>query len=158
MDRERGEERKAVAAYVLDRLETECRAERGRASQVAKVTGFSTAHIANVRKKERGIGDDFARAMARMWGFESYAALETEALRWVREHPDAVPDDRHPRRTEAARLCREAGVPEEAIRRVLVEPVAPEDESRPTLWWADRMRYAQLRLLEPDERDARKRA
>lgn len=111
----RGEERQAVSAYVVDRLEAECSAERGVASAIARATGFSTAAITNVRKRERGVGDDLARALGRYWGFPSYGDLESEALRWVTEHPERAAGDACPNRTLAAQLCRDHGVPEAAV-------------------------------------------
>lgn len=59
---DRSEKRRLVAAYVQQRLITECEV-RGGASRIAKATGFSTAHVANA-KNHGTVGADFAEAMA----------------------------------------------------------------------------------------------
>ncbi|MEO7331195.1 MAG: helix-turn-helix transcriptional regulator [Minicystis sp.] len=52
-----------------------------------------------------------------------------------------------PHRTEAVRLAREADVLEQAIRAVLEEPIPPGAETKPTLWWTDKMRARAYELV-----------
>lgn len=149
----RDESRRAIGSYVRRRLLEECRT-RGTAARIARETGFTTAHLTNVQKSERGIGDDFAHAMAGYWGL-SYSQLEEAALR---EWTPTAPPDPHPKRTAAAALAREDGVYERAIESVLAEPVSPDDVHRSTLWWADRMRLRQREMLEGDPTVGRKKS
>lgn len=89
--RKRGEVRELreiVGSYVRHRLREECR-ERGTAAHIARETGFTTAHLTNVQKEGRGIGEEFARAMATYWN-RSYAELEDEAQAWYAAQPPSV--------------------------------------------------------------------
>ncbi len=146
MSPRRANQRRAVAAYVRQRLRAECATERGVAARIAKATGFTSAHLTNVQKAERGIGDDFAHAIGTYWGM-TYQQLEDEAQRWAAEHLPVEDVDPLPRRAAAARLAREARVHEDAVLQVLAEPVQAGDEDRATLWWADRMRSAELDIV-----------
>jgi hypothetical protein len=154
----RGQRRKVLSAYIRERLRIEC-AVRGTASKIATATGFSTAHLANVQKEERGVGDDFAEAMAIYWGFTP-EALRVEAERWAKEHPEKVggdvlalpspgspPADPCPERTAGAKLALAAGVDEWAVAAVLAEEVPPEREGWKALFWANRMQMVALREL-----------
>jgi hypothetical protein len=53
--------------------------QRGRAAKIAEKTGFAAAHVSLVRRGERTVGTDFARAMAELWGMD-YDALERLAF------------------------------------------------------------------------------
>jgi len=144
----RGETRHAIGRYVRRRLAEECRT-RGTAAKIARETGFTTAHLTNVQKSERGVGDDFAHAMAGYWGM-TFAQLEEAALK-DKASSRAEPDnarDALPKRTAAAALAREDGVYEGAIESVLAEQVSSQDAGRSTLWWADRMRLRQREMLD----------
>lgn len=72
--------RKAISDYIRSRLTEEC-AVRGKASEIARATHLSTAHITNIQKSERGVGDDAARALGTYWGM-TFAQLEETAVRW----------------------------------------------------------------------------
>lgn len=139
-------EREALRGYIRARLTEETK-ERGAAARIAKSAHISSAHITYVVQGNRGVGDDMIHALAAHWG-TTYAGLTETALTWAAANPQ--PADVLPRRLEAARLCREHGVPEEAVAQVLAEPQGPESGALSVLGWADRMRYAQLRLLSPD--------
>ncbi len=78
--------RQAISDYVRNRLHDECQV-RGKAAEIARTTGLSTAHITNIQKSERGVGDDAARALGTYWGL-SFAQLEEEAVRWNAAHAD----------------------------------------------------------------------
>ncbi len=156
MVKPRGERRRIVGAYVRDRLRKEC-AVRGEATKIARAIGFSTAHVTNVQKEERGVGDDFAEAIARYWGL-GYAELEEAAQRWAAENPTEPappsapeePVDPYPNRARAAQLAREDRVDEAAIRSVLEEAVPPELADWSALRWAIRMKmreHDQLRQI-----------
>lgn len=77
----RDDVRQKLTDYISARIAAETKGEgkRGEAAKIAKKTGFSSAHIANVSNGNiRGVGDDFARAMAKFWGM-TYAQLEAVA-------------------------------------------------------------------------------
>jgi hypothetical protein len=139
----RDETRRAIGSYVRRRLSEECKT-RGTAAKIARETGFTTAHLTNVQKSERGVGDDFAHAMADYWGM-TYGQLEEAASR---DRGPSSAADPYPKRTAAATLAKEDGVFQRAIDSVLEEEVKPEDAQRSTLWWADRMRLRHRELLE----------
>lgn len=80
--------RQIVGAYVRQRLREECK-ERGTATKISRATGFSSAHLTNIQKEDRGVGDEFARAMATYWG-RSYSELEDEAQAWYASQPPSV--------------------------------------------------------------------
>ena len=80
----RSEIRRLVAEYVHRRLQDECQV-RGRAAEIATVTGFSPAHVSNAKAGSRGVGEDFAAALGQFWGME-YQQLEQTALAWAEEH------------------------------------------------------------------------
>lgn len=144
----RSERRKIVGAYVRERLRSECTV-RGAAANIARATGFSTAHVTNVQKQDRGVGDDFAEAIARYWGM-TYAQLEEEAQRWWAERqptPQEVEADPSPNRSRAAQLAREDRVSEMAIQSVLAEPITPENGAQSALWWAIRMKLREHEML-----------
>jgi hypothetical protein len=145
----RGERRRVVSAYVRDRLQREC-AVRGEAAKIARVTGFSTAHVTNVQKQDRGVGDDFAEALARHWGL-TMAQLEEEATRWASQQaapqPEPPTSDTEPNRARAAELARDDRVHEAAIQSVLVEPMSDENRARSVLWWAIRMKMREHDML-----------
>jgi len=57
----RGDEARAVSAYVLDRLAREC-VERGRAAAISRETGIATATITNLpAMQRRGFGGCYSR-------------------------------------------------------------------------------------------------
>ncbi len=127
----RGHRRRVLGAYIRERLKTEC-AVRGVAAKIAHATGFSSAHITNVQKEDRGVGEDLAEALAVYWGFGALEGLYAEAERWAKENPDKVGGatpapsrapggEPHPARSLAAQLARDAGIAEEAIAAVLAE-------------------------------------
>jgi hypothetical protein len=146
-----------VSAYIRERLRKEC-AVRGVATKIAHATGFSSAHITNIQKDERGVGEDLADALATYWRLTP-ESLRIEAERWAKENPNKVsgravallrpgtPGDPYPNRTLAAQLAREAGIAEEPIASVLAEDVPPDRAGWPALWWADRMRRRELDLM-----------
>jgi hypothetical protein len=88
--------RTAIAAYIHDRLVRECASERGRAAAIARATGVTTAHVANVKNGKASAGEDFSRALAGYWSM-SYQQLENAAVEWFRSNRPAS-------RTSAARV------------------------------------------------------
>jgi len=80
MPRRVAAERTAVAEYVQDRLVRETQASRGVAAEIARRTGFSSAHVANA-KNHGTVGPDFEIAIASYWGM-SVAELRSEASLW----------------------------------------------------------------------------
>jgi len=74
-----------VGEYVRARLRLECE-QRGRAAKIAEKTGFAAAHVSFVRKGQRTVGTEFARAMAELWGMDYDAlerlAFETHGIPW----------------------------------------------------------------------------
>ncbi len=152
------ERRRIVSDYVSDRLVRECKGTWGKAIDVARKTGFSSAHITNVMNRQRTTGDDFAMAVAKYWGIE-YAemerlAVEHAAAAYSRERsersgerrdlaPPSIalrpePEDLHPILTAALAYCRSKRVYpldyldeyEREARRL------PEDRPR-EVWMAD---------------------
>lgn len=87
----------------------------------------------------RGFGLDLQQAADLLDGVLSVEAAAAAA----RQGPRAGRTGRE----LAADLAREAGVSERAISQILAEPITPETERRPTLWWADCMRRLDLDLL-----------
>lgn len=81
MPRRVAPERTAVADYVSRRLKRETAAGRGVAAEIARKTGFTSAHVANA-KNWGTVGADFEIAMADYWGMtvgELRAAAAAEA-------------------------------------------------------------------------------
>ncbi len=64
------------------------------------------------------------------------------------EEPASARSDRIPNRAEAARLARDDGVSEAAIRSVAGEGPDQLAMTRSVLWWADRMRVRQHELID----------
>jgi hypothetical protein len=154
--KDRGQRRKILSAYVRERLRSEC-AVRGVAAKISEATGFSTAHITNVQKQDRGVGQDFAEAMAGYWEL-TYDELVAEAQRWAKEHPEgtvskappgasSTVNDTYPERAEGARIAIAAGVDQDVVARVLAEEVPPERAAWRALFWANRMQREALRGL-----------
>lgn len=84
--RRRGEAQREIGEYVRTRLIGECRGTRGAAAAIARATGFTRSHIAQVQRPHAGIGENFARAMATYWRL-TYAQLENAASEWAKDHP-----------------------------------------------------------------------
>jgi len=78
------ERKRIVGDYVRERLVAECRQKWGQALVIAKRTGFSAAHVSNVKDGHRNVGDSFAMAMADYWGM-TYSDLERLALERLAE-------------------------------------------------------------------------
>jgi transcriptional regulator with XRE-family HTH domain len=100
------DERKAVVAYVRERLKAECE-ERGAQARVAEELGVSETHISNVVNNKVGLGDEFLRAVARRWEM-TYHRMEERAL--AAQQP--ITEDealRLPNRAEAMRIARKSG-------------------------------------------------
>lgn len=130
--------RESISKYVRQRLTGECQSGRGKAAEIARATGLSTAHITNIQKSERGVGDDAARALGTYWGL-SFAQLEEEALRWMaaqigsRPPPSSTSGRRgtwgeHPRWSveyELARTMRPPSIPERYLD-MLANAVVPD--------------------------------
>lgn len=76
-----------VAQYVRARLLVECE-ERGKATKIAKATGFTPAAVANAKNHAR-VGADLARGLAKHWGM-TIDQLEAVAL-GKSEEPDPSP-------------------------------------------------------------------
>ncbi len=77
--------RAAISAYVKRRLAVECE-PRGAAAKIGRAIGTSGAHLSNIKKMNRGIGDDLARKMASYWKM-TYAELERVAVDDARRLP-----------------------------------------------------------------------
>lgn len=75
---DRRERARIIGEYVRARLCLECQ-QRGRAAKIAEKTGFAQAHISLIRKGNRAVGTDLARAMGELWGLD-YEALERLAF------------------------------------------------------------------------------
>lgn len=87
---DRTHRRQRITRYVGERLEAET-AERGALAKIAKATGFTAAHLSNVKtSKTRGVGDDLLRALADYWGITP-EDLEREALAKI-PAPDETPE------------------------------------------------------------------
>lgn len=84
--------RRAVTAYVVDRLRREADAYgRGFGALLAKKTGFTPAHVSTVLSDQRAPGQDFCDALAHYWtDLGSYAALELAAEKWFGSTSAAV--------------------------------------------------------------------
>ena len=82
--------RSAIVGYVRERLVEECTGHRGKQAEIARVTGFTSAHVANVVSRSRGIGDDFAHALAAYWKM-TFAELEAAATERARRAPSKAP-------------------------------------------------------------------
>jgi len=69
--------RQAVADYVQNRLQNECR-EHGSVAALARAVGFSGPHISNA-KNYGSVGPDLAIALAKHWGltYDALVALAT---------------------------------------------------------------------------------
>ncbi len=76
---DRRERRKIIGEYVRERLVVEVGQSRGNALKIAKHTGFSAAHVSNIKDGHRNVGDTFAMTMADYWGM-TYSQLERLAL------------------------------------------------------------------------------
>src|SRR6266498_3566443 len=74
------ERKRIVGDYVRERLVAECRQKWGQALVIAKRTGFSAAHVSNVKDGHRNVGDSFAMAMADYWGM-TYSNLKRLTLK-----------------------------------------------------------------------------
>lgn len=68
-----------VADYIRTRLAAECEEHRGRAADVARVTGLTPSMVSQVRRGESPAGPKFAGAIARYWGM-TIDQLEAVAL------------------------------------------------------------------------------
>lgn len=92
--------RNVVGQYVLHRLRAECfdpsgEPIRGTQAAIAKATNFTSAHLAHVFERirlgaphGRGVGHDFATALAERWWKVPFAELETQARAWATAHPE----------------------------------------------------------------------
>lgn len=133
----------AVAAYIKDRMARECDDERGRAAAIAEETGFTTAHIANIRSGKGRAGQGFAVALAKVWGM-TFEELEQAAGEWAAARVGdrwVEYDPRYPNLAEAVAILRREGridptFLDEAIRTQLRSPT-----DLPTSMW---MRFLEL--------------
>ena len=94
----RDEARQKLTDYISARLTAETKGDdkRGEAAKIARETGFSSAHIANVSNgKLRGVGDDFARAMAKYWEMEFADLLALAEGRAPARRDEVSEDDVH---------------------------------------------------------------
>jgi hypothetical protein len=131
---------RAVAAYIQARLKAEDKEHgRGRIAEIAKATGFSSAHLANV-KNHGGGGDKFARGMATFWGidFEELRRLAVEVSTPTPTPPSIREtkvelDPRYPNLTRAIIFC-EHRVRRAAIDRVLRVSHRSKDDLTPERW------------------------
>ncbi|MGK3981189.1 hypothetical protein WMF38_56860 [Sorangium sp. So ce118] len=83
-----------VAAYVADRLGTECKV-RGKGAEIARAIGFTRGHVSAVVNGASGVGDDFAEAVASFWGM-TYDQLQAKAERWAAETGVEFPEAEKP--------------------------------------------------------------
>lgn len=152
----RGERKQIVGSYVRQRLRDECKV-RGVAAKIAREIGFSSAHLANIQKEDRGIGDDFAEAIAKYWGM-TQAQLVEVAVAWASEQDSPAPSSKGAvlimppkvslaNRDEAARLAQADGVWQPAIDSVLEDEVGAEEAARSVLEWARRMKLRELEMM-----------
>lgn len=75
--------KRILSAYVQDRMKREEEvAGRGYGAKVADATGFTTATASAAKEGKRGVGQDFAEALAKYWGFSGVDALHAEAENW----------------------------------------------------------------------------
>ncbi len=91
--------RNVVGAYVLHLLREQCFDAggdpiRGKQAEIRKATGFTSAHVTHIfararegRGSGRGVGDDFAHALAEKWFRITYAELEARAVAWEATQP-----------------------------------------------------------------------
>jgi transcriptional regulator with XRE-family HTH domain len=111
------------------RLEAEARLSQGMVSRLERNERGPAAETLTKLSTSLGVRSD--------WLLNGVLPMEA-----AEAQPDAVPN-----RAEAARLCRDDGVHDEAIRRVLDEPADARAVARSVLWWADRMRFAQREMI-----------
>lgn len=64
-----------VTRYIRERLAEECKSERGRCSEIARVTGISRSHLSNILDGSRTFGEDAATALCKYWGLPLSAVL-----------------------------------------------------------------------------------
>jgi hypothetical protein len=57
-----------IARYIRERLAEECKMERGRCSEIARITGISRSHLSNILDGSRTFGEDAATALCKYWG------------------------------------------------------------------------------------------
>jgi hypothetical protein len=141
---ERDETRLAIAAYVRDRLFRECSARRGVAADIARATGATTAHIANVKNGKATTGDEFARKVARYWNL-TYPQLEAAAAEWYRTHSPPPPsgtasrwveiDPRYPNLAEALHILRREGEIDAGLLDDVERTQLKSDHDLPTTVW-----------------------
>lgn len=130
--------RSVLAGYVRARLKKE-EAEHGRGYQaeVARKTGLSTAHVANVMNRpHQGVGTDALIAFAGFWGM-TLGQLEDAAREWAKDLP---PPPEHeplpPNLTEALEFMRSRRtLPEELVAKARRVAAAGGDFSVP-VWIA----------------------
>lgn len=109
--------RSALAAYVRWRLKKEEEEHgRGYQAEVARKSGISTAHIANIlNRPHQGVGMDAATALARYWGM-SFAKLTDAATEWAKTALVSPTGPALPNLEDAVGLLRERGkVSDEAV-------------------------------------------
>jgi hypothetical protein len=137
--------RSAIAAYIHDRLVRECTAERGRAAAIARATGVTTAHVANVKNGKASAGEDFSRALAVYWSM-SYQQLENAAVEWFRSHrPRPIPaaaqrrweevDPRYPNLAESLSIVRREGQYEASFLDEIERTKLRSERDLPTTVW-----------------------
>jgi hypothetical protein len=110
------DESERVRTFLRRRLQRE---HGGNVTALARELGIPQPRMSRTLNERHGVSLDTARALARIEGLNVQSVL------------------RDPREL-AAELAREAGVPEDAVRRVLTEP--EDDPPRAALWYIDRMR------------------
>lgn len=111
-DMDRRERKHRISAYVRERLARECD-DRGKQAEIARATGFTTAHISKVINGA-GVGPDFLHALAEFWRTDT-AALEADALK----RPASAPPPASPQTNARAtvRASPEYASASEAVRR-----------------------------------------
>ncbi len=145
------ERKRIVGDYVRERLTAEIGQSRGSALALAKQTGFSAAHISNIKDGHRNVGDTFAMAMADYWGM-TYSQMERLALERLAiafrrgNEPGPIPlpvseqqepADRLPQLTAAVAECDDEFYPKSFLREYeRVARKSPQDRPK-AVWLAD---------------------
>lgn len=151
--------RTAVAGYIHDRLARES-SEWGRSAAIARATGVTPAHIANVKNGKAAAGVDLARLLAKYWEMTE-SELEAAAIAWfeARGRPARVANlaskqwtellPRYPNLAEAVAILRREGEIDAAFLDEIEETKLLSENDLPvTVWWrtieneANKRRYA----------------
>lgn len=144
---------RVLSAYVADRLGREKQewadahggSDRGFQAHVAKSTTFTPSHVSSAIRNLRGVGEDFADALARYWGVGGYIELARLASEWEEERLRRVEDGgvRHYAEREiAAKRARNRGVPDWAVEIVRRDPAYNTGmfNLRKALWWLEEIK------------------